>query len=202
MQVARDQFIDNIDRSRQLGAIYCTISSQTTSALELEDILRAELVLAVSAFDHFIHEVTRFGIVEIYRKVRPLTRHYLQFQVSMDSVGLALTDPNSSDWLEDEVSARLGWRSFQSSSNVADAIRRISEKSLWVEVGTILNQNPHAVTGQLNLIVDRRNKIAHEADMEPNSPSSRWPIDEITVTEAVEFLRSLGLAIYSVLQTK
>ena len=202
MQVARDQFIDNIERSRQLGAIFSAISLRTTSVVDLEDILRAELVLAVSAFDHFIHELTRIGIIEIYRRSRPQTPNYLQFQVSMDSVHYALADPSSIDWLEDDVRARLGWQSFQSSRNVADAIRLISDKSIWDEVGTLLNQNPHAVTGYLNLIVDRRNKIAHEADMEPNSQSSRWPIDEVTVNEAVDFLRSLGLAIYTMLQTK
>jgi len=59
MQTVINQFRTNISRVRNLGSIFGALNSQTTSVLDLSDILRAELVLAVSALDHFIHELVR-----------------------------------------------------------------------------------------------------------------------------------------------
>jgi len=73
MQAAIDQFRTNINRVRHLGAIYRALKAQTTEVLDLSDILRAELVMAVSALDHYIHEVTRLGILETYHGSRVLS---------------------------------------------------------------------------------------------------------------------------------
>ena len=59
--------------------------------------------------------------------------------------------------------------------------------------------SPQDVRRQLNLIVDRRNKIAHEADSDPTFPGSRWPIDEALVDEAVDFIEQVVESTYYVL---
>ena len=53
---------------------------------------------------------------------------------------------------------------------------------------------------QLNRIVDRRNKIAHEADIDPSYPiGDRWPIDELLVNEAVDFIEQVVESIHKIL---
>jgi hypothetical protein len=53
---------------------------------------------------------------------------------------------------------------------------------------------------QLSLIVDRRNKIAHEADIDPSYlGGDRWPIDELLVNEAVDFLEQVVESIHKIL---
>jgi hypothetical protein len=84
---------------------------------------------------------------------------------------------------------------------VADAIRLVSVKKLWEEVGTRLGSDAKSVKVRLNLIIDRRNKIAHEADMDPSSPGARWPIDEILVQEAIDTIEGIVNAIYDVVTT-
>lgn len=44
------------------------------------------------------------------------------------------------------------------------------------------------IKDRLDLIVDRRNKIAHEADIDPSYPDTRWPIDEQLVSDTVGFI--------------
>ena len=73
MQAAIDQFRRNIQRVRNLGAIYQALSAQTTQALDLSDLLRSELVMAVSALDHYIHELVRLGMLEAYQGNRVQT---------------------------------------------------------------------------------------------------------------------------------
>jgi hypothetical protein len=43
---------------------------------------------------------------------------------------------------------------------------------------------------------DRRNKIAHEADMDPSYPGARWPISETDVNKALDFIEQLCEAIH------
>ncbi|HEV2491548.1 MAG TPA: HEPN domain-containing protein [Terriglobia bacterium] len=199
MQEAIDQFRANIRRVRNLGALYKAMSAQTTQALDLSDLLRAQLVTAVSALDHFVHEVVRFGMLQTYRNKRKPTRAFLQFSIAVESVQQALANPSSDDWLESEIRARHGWRSFQQADKVTEAVRLVSDVKLWEEVGGRLGKPPQDIKQQLNLIVDRRNKIAHEADIDPTFPGRRWPINEVLVNQAIDFVELVVEAIHSIL---
>jgi hypothetical protein len=50
----------------------------------------------------------------------------------------------------------------------------------------------------LALIVDRRNKIAHEADIDPSFPGQRWPIDRAMVDDMVSTVEATVEAIHAV----
>ncbi|MDJ0619190.1 MAG: HEPN domain-containing protein [Calothrix sp. MO_192.B10] len=53
---------------------------------------------------------------------------------------------------------------------------------------------------QLNLIVDRRNKIAHEADIDPTlNLGEHWNIDESMVNDAVDFIEQVVENIHQIL---
>lgn len=71
---------------------------------------------------------------------------------------------------------------------------------MWIEIGDKLGKKPHDLKSQLNLIVDRRNKIAHEADMDPSYPGLRWPIDENMVENAVNFIDEIVQTIDDILK--
>jgi hypothetical protein len=47
-------------------------------------------------------------------------------------------------------------------------------------------------------IVDRRNKISHEADMDPSYPGTRWPINPSAVASALDLIERVCHAIDSV----
>ncbi|MDE5122675.1 MAG: hypothetical protein O4965_22525 [Trichodesmium sp. St19_bin1] len=49
-------------------------------------------------------------------------------------------------------------------------------------------------------MVERRNKIAHEADIDPSyNIGERWPIDEDMVNDAVNFIEGVVHSIHQVL---
>jgi hypothetical protein len=71
---------------------------------------------------------------------------------------------------------------------------------LWDEVATKLGKSAKDVKQQLSAIVDRRNKIAHEADIDPTySIGNRWNIDEVLVGDAVDFIEQVVESIHQVL---
>ncbi len=200
MQSALTQFCANANRARDLAGLANALSAQTTQALDGSDLLRAALVLAVSALDHFVHEVTRKGMVEIALGERAPTDTYYRFQVSLRGIATFPSALDRLDWLDQEIREKHGWLSFQEPSKIADALRHVTGKDLWHEVGLRLDLPSQDVKARLKLTVDRRNKIAHEADMDPTAPGSRWPVDSAMVFDAIDFLESIARAIVNLLQ--
>lgn len=203
MKAAIDQFRINIGRVRHLGTIHKFLTTQTTQVLDLSDILRSEYVMAVSTLDLYIHELVRLGMLEIYQGKRPQTPAFLQFSVSLESALQGITTSTDIDWLDNEIRVRHSWRSFQRDDKIAEAIRLISSIKLWEEVAKQLDQPPQHLRNQLKVIVERRDKIAHEADIDPTFdptfPDNRWPINETEVDEAINFIEQIAETIYSLL---
>lgn len=120
--------------------------------------LRAEIVLIVSALDQFIHELTRLGMMEIWRKQRLPTDAYLKFSISLSST-TQLSVPGGADvYLETEIRSRHSYLTFQHPDKIADAIRLFSAVDLWKCVGGELGQKPEVVRSQLKVLVERRNR--------------------------------------------
>lgn len=201
MQSAIDLFRISITRVRDLMAVHNSLKAQASSVLDLSDMLRAALVLAVSAFDYYIHEVVRIGMLEIHRGQRPEPPAFSRFQISLGSARAGINaGQNIDSWLEDEIRQRHSYKSFQQPEAIADAIRLICDKKLWEEVSTNMGSPAKDIKQQLLLIVDRRNKIAHEADIDPTlSLGNRWPIDELLVNEAVDFIEQVVESIHNIL---
>ena len=249
MQSALDQFRISIGRVRDLIALHNSVKAQATGALDVSDMLRAALVLAVSALDYYVHEVVTLGMLEIHRGRRSEPRPsanttqsaFSRFQVSLGGarqdrltaidiaswleaeiqqaqgyaflqqsytvsalipiVSNSILDRlNTTSWLESEIRERLGYQTFQQADKIADAIRYISDKKLWDEVAIQMTKSAKDIKQQLNSIVDRRNKIAHEADIDPTfNIGSRWNIDELLVSDVVNFIEILVESIHKVL---
>jgi len=249
MQSALDLFRISISRVRDLIALHNSVKAQATGALDVSDMLRAALVLAVSALDYYVHEVVTLGMLEIHRGQRSeptpsantTKSAFSRFKVSLggarqerlaaidiaswleteieqthgyaflqQSYTVAALIPaisssvvnrlNNASGLEDEIRERLGYESFQQADKIADAIRYISDKKLWDEVANKISKPAKDIKQQLNSIVDRRNKIAHEADIDPTfNIGNRWNIDEVLVGDAVDFIEQIVESIHQVL---
>jgi hypothetical protein len=201
MQPAIDLFRISIARVRDLIAVHNSLKAQASSVLDLSDILRASLVLAVSALDYYIHEVVRIGMLEIHRGQRPEPPAFSGFQISLGNARAGINaGQNIDSWLEDEIRQRHSYKSFQQPNAIADAVRLICDKKLWEEVSINMGRPAKDIKKELSRIVDRRNKIAHEADIDPSYPiGDRWPIDELLVNEAVDFIEQVVESIHNIL---
>ncbi len=194
------QFERNAQHVRDMHGLYININNFTTSALDISDILRAEIVLIISAFDYYIHHVIREGILETFLKTRPESNSFKNIQLKMSSVQAALANPSSSDWLLSDIYIQHSWKTFQSPSNVSDALKFITDKRVWEEVSKKLGKPADQIKKQLELLVQRRNKIAHEADIDPGLLTSKTSISEATAREAIEFIENLVNAIAEVVK--
>lgn len=201
MQSAIEQFRRSIIQARNIGSIESYLSKITTPVLDKSDLLRTQIVMCVSALDYYVHEVTRLGMIETFQGIRPASPAFLRFNVSLESTLQGFLIPADVGWLDSEIRARHAILSFQNPDKIADAIRLISPMELWNSVAAALHQNPIAIKTRLSLIVQRRNKIAHEADIDPTYPGTgtRWPITATLASESVDFVESICETIHPLL---
>jgi hypothetical protein len=196
MQEALDAFEKSLERIEHFAGLYQAIVRLTTPAVDSSDLLRAQIVLIVSALDFYVHELTVLGMLAVYMGQRPSTQAFERYRISVGSmmVGQPL---GGTAWLETEIRERHGYLSFQQPEKIADAVRLFSDVKLWPAVATLLGQDESNIRSSLRLIVDRRNKIAHEADIDPSYPGARWPISEADAAQCRQFIATLVKAIHA-----
>lgn len=105
--------------------------------------------------------------------------------------------------LEKDLYNRLSYMSFQHPDKVVDALSLIwSEphkiQTLAVDIGlpgATDNDKAANLKQQLETIIQRRNQIAHEGDIDPTTMLPRT-IDIAHVKDATDFIESLGHAIF------
>ena len=88
---------------------------------------------------------------------------------------------------------------FNILDRIADAIRLFSSCTLWISVASELNLEVEDVKTELQLIVNRRNQIAHEADLDSRTPGgNRFTISPSDTERIINFIQDIGEAIYVV----
>jgi hypothetical protein len=196
MQTALDQFRANIGRVRALDGLYSFLVTQTGGTTDLSDLLRTQIVMVVSALDHYVHEATRLGMLEIMQGIRPATPAFTRFPVRMESTLLAVAASSSSAWLDDAIRAAHGHLSFQDPDKIGDAFKLITAEPVWERVGAALGIPAMQVKQEMKAIVRRRNQIAHEADLDPSYPGTLWPINATDVRTAVGLIERIVESIH------
>lgn len=193
------------NRCNELSTLHSFLSANVTKILEPDELLRAEWVMRVSALDLYIHELVNKSMVQIFEGIRPSTRGYLDFRISnetLDRIRQSKTKQEASSAFDLEVRSQLERITYQHPDKIADGIRNCSSIELWNEVALVLgandkNKTEHAkaLKKDLSLIVERRNKIAHEGDLKPVSPREPWPIAKNSLVYVEEKIVKIVTAI-------
>lgn len=192
------QFRANMERVHAIGGLYEALDQLTTPIVDATDLLRMQIAMTVSALDHYIHEITRLGMLEVYDGTRPQTHAFSRFQVTIDAAMTGIAGSGGNAWFEMAIREKHGYVAFQHPDKIADAVRLFSSCELWPSVASHLELKVQDVKDRLRLIVDRRNRIVHEADLDPSYPGIRWPISPSDSAEAADFIRDVCEAIHAV----
>lgn len=181
-----DHFIVVWERCEYLRAIFNYLQANVTVVLNPDELLRSEWVSRVSALDLYIHEKVTQGMVNIFDGNQVPTDAYLRYQISNETLKRIRESSSQHEAVaafDLELRQRLSIVTYQSPDKIADGIRMISDVQLWNEVvlangATDATKTTEAKTlrKELSLIVERRNKIAHEGDLQPGPLREPWSI--------------------------
>ena len=188
MHRAVRQFEVNIESARQLGIVQQAFEDKVTGAIPLDELLRAEIVLGVSALDCYIHDIVRIRMTSVLAQPGGESNAFLNCSVSLDFVKKVLRATTAADraaLFEQEVRRVHGFRTFQRAASISEALSLAGVQSLWDKVASHLGRRADDVKRELDLVIERRNRIAHEGDIDPSAGFAlKYPIDFATVQAA------------------
>ncbi|MGD0639231.1 MAG: HEPN domain-containing protein [Roseiarcus sp.] len=190
-------FDASIVEARNLTALHGYLTQSVRAPYPFDDLLRSQVVYAVSAFDKLLHDLIRVGMVETYVGRRVPTDRYHSESITIQFHGelLAATVPPKEYLFEQEIIRKLGRLSFQDPEKVAEGLSLIwDEKHKWAKVADAMGQKPDDVRTTLKLITGRRNAIVHESDMHPLT-NVKTPITTTDCNDITDFLQLCGRTI-------
>lgn len=196
---AKGVFERNIQQANELGALYDYLSTTVAIPQPFDDLLRSQVVNAVSAFDKLMHDLIRIGMVRIFENQRPPTGKYLSEAVAIQHLpGLAAgAVPPPAVRFEEIIRDKLSTSSFQDPTKIAEGLSYIwNENHKWQQIALGFGMSDDDVRRKQRLIVTRRNAIVHEADLDPVT-NQKQAISRAEATEICDFLLALGDRIYN-----
>jgi RiboL-PSP-HEPN len=196
---AIQQFRLNIKSAKELGNIVDAILLLAPH-IDTSEVLRAQLVLAVSAFDCFIHDLVRLGTVEIYQGSRSYDQKKTlkpEFEIPKLIHLLTLSKQDQLKDLNKEFQRIFKTKTFQEPNIIEKNLICIGLENIWFEVGLRMTLTKEDLIRQINLIMARRNSIVHEADIDLRGAlGQKTPIDKEEVLKNVLFMEVLCEKIY------
>lgn len=202
MDKALKIFHENIKSAKDQSVLYSILMEKVSSNLPIEDLLRFQVIHSVSAFDKLIHDIITIGMVEIFTEKRRPTPKYKSEVITIDfhfSLVHASIPP-AEVLFEQQVIKKLGYQSFQEPTKISDGLALIwDEPYKWKRISSLVGDTSDNVKTTMKLISDRRNAIAHEADMDPLTNNRRQLLKE-EADDISNFLQGCGNAIVSLVK--
>lgn len=166
--------------------------------VDISDLLRWQWVQCISAFDKFIHDLVRVGMLEIFQGNRVPTPKYKTFQIDMQTYeDMTNNKMDASFIFERKIILKHSFMAFQDPGKVADALSFIwDENDKWGKISNQMGMDNNDCKTYLKNIVIRRNQIVHEGDY-TDRLSKRQDIFLQDVIDIRKYILDLGKAIYN-----
>lgn len=192
-----------MDRVDQLYALYINLVNQINLPHDqVEDLLRMQVVYAISCLDRLIHDLVLDGMIQIFQGRKAPTTAYENFQVSLQLMNSmsSTSGPPPENILSAHIINKHKYQSFQEPGNIKTALNLIwAESHKWQKIATAMNMSENDVRVTLTNVVTRRNQIVHEADIDLFSESLQ-PLAHANTRYMVDFIRKLGKVIFDLVQ--
>jgi len=136
---------------------------------EGENIWRAQIIFLTSAFDFYMHELTKYGLCEIYDENWERTEKYSNLQVGMKTIEIALKSGEDIDWFLEYINDYYKAITMVSYESVKDQLNLLGIDLKKVADRAFYNRGEREKTRvklrrRLNELFSRRNIIAHQSD--------------------------------------
>ncbi|MFC4859037.1 DUF4268 domain-containing protein [Actinophytocola glycyrrhizae] len=200
---------DNLNYARDLVSGGNLLEKLGTRKFDVGDLYRAAWVQAVSALDHWVHRELYDRALGFALNVdQPRPPRFFDLQIPMQM--FEDVHHHGSVTLQEAFATHLrshfGHQSFQAPDKIRQALGHVSTEPLWPSVGKVLAANGNGdlksqaeAVECLRNIVNRRNRIAHETDRDPEDGTTRLSISADEVMQTIEHVELIAAAIATVL---
>lgn len=184
MIAALDVFHRLIDQVDEIEAVAARVETEDREVAAI--LRRSGFLLAVAALDAYFHER---GIALL---------HWAALQSHANAVNVAnyLRSVSASDVSgstgDAHIRLRLSFKTLVSPGSIDTLLTTatLNADQLWLGVALEKSSRPDRMKLLLNLLYDRRNQIAHEADWDPALLNLR-PMEQVHLSECVAHVRAV-----------
>jgi hypothetical protein len=199
---ANTNFLHAMTRAREMINLFDALSALRPGNSANDDALRAAYFQAVSSFDFFAHEIA--AVEARYRFTSAIATRKIHLPMEILTAASAAERETNA---ENHIRTTNSYKAFVDPAKLAELLSCYCEEP-WNKISQRLSAT-HGVTvsadelkAQLKSIWQRRNKIAHEADINPALAGvSLWPIDKEDAESTINFLTKLATELPAVVAT-
>lgn len=186
---AQTLFDENLKSAQDCLQLYDGVKALQTP-LAIDWILRAAIVFVVSAVDTYFHDKVRYRVGKY--SLQNLPPSLGKFAVPIADLTKWDAATRKGNVLRNWVVDYLSVRPLQSPNAIAGALKLCGIIALWDTIEPDAGKRQALIT-QLNMLIRRRNQIAHEGDRETSRKSGKKlrPITRDDVVDAIDFAKSL-----------
>lgn len=161
------RFDANIDATRGQFNVADALIAQGQIE-EAEYIWRSQIVFCVSALDFYMHEITKYGMNQIFHGNWAKTAAYNKLRIPMENVEMALKAPESL-WLIECVNGLFASSAFGAYNSIKTQLQLIGISMQDVNAKAFPPPDDPATLVEspqkrIDTIWERRNQIAHQTD--------------------------------------
>ncbi|MET9794308.1 hypothetical protein ACFW3Z_20505 [Nocardiopsis alba] len=203
-----EQFESNLSYARNMvtggraleGLRGLAVNYGDLAAAHPEDLYRAAWSQAVSALDHWLHqEVLEHAVALVRSPERPLPDRLAKLKMPFSTVE-QMADNSVDSVFAEFIEEEIRRDTYQRSKGIGEGLRLVTHlnaQQIWERIAEGLGTNAAAARDRQDKIVDRRNRIAHQADLDRDG--RRTPMSADEVEAAVVWIESVAEQIRTLL---
>ncbi|GAB2816796.1 hypothetical protein GCM10027073_55680 [Streptomyces chlorus] len=205
-----EAFMTNLSYARRMVKAGGMLTPFRSPTIDIDDFYRAAWVQAVAAIDHWLHEEVLRRVAELAARDSPEMPYQLRvYELPLHRVeAVRRGEVTLSEAVVEHLRDKLAAQALQHPGKIAEVLKLVTEKKVWYEAAGCINKeffqgrtslNEKTLRSRYLEITQRRNKIAHDADLIDGDLKQRRSIDEAEVTDAIDWIERIALALAHVL---
>lgn len=165
-------------------------------------ILRSQVVLLESAFDFYLHEITKFGVNKIFEGAWISTEKYKNIIMRLEMVEKIINDEVSENWFFEFINQYYAKETMVSFESIKDQMNLLGIKIQDIADKAFYEQGSSEPTimkmkNVVNALYKRRNIIAHQSNR-GHEDATYYPISKDQVDKFIVDIEKIVNAIHEV----
>ncbi|MBZ6285742.1 hypothetical protein ACFUMJ_18130 [Streptomyces olivaceus] len=208
-----EAFQTNLSYARRMVKTGGMLTPFRSPTIDIDDFYRAAWVQAVAAIDHWLHEEVLRRVAELTARDSPeMPPQLRRYELPLHRVeAVRRGEVDLSEAVVEHLREKLAVQALQHPGKISEVLKLVTERKVWYEAAGCINEhffqgrttfNEKTLRSRYLEITQRRNRIAHDADLVDGDLKQRRSIDANEVTDAIDWIERIALAIAHVLDGK
>lgn len=194
-------FDEDLSAIRTLSTVFEHLENEQNNVCA-ELVLRSQVVLLESAFDFYLHELTKFGVNKIFEGSWIATEKYKNIIIRLEMVEKIINDEVDENWFFEFISQYYAKETMISFESVKDQmnllglkIQEVADKAFYKQGS--LEPTMTKMKNKINALYKRRNIIAHQSNR-GHEDATYYPISREQVDDFIVSIEKIVNAIHEV----